>query len=353
MRRVAEEPPTLTDAPSSETPITIRAGEIEEERELLARCEQSLDRSRQRRQPPPARPTRIRIRGGVGGVAAAVGLLVLALGASFLAGRGPGTEPLLRAGGTAAAVQSGADPAPAPARGGGAPTVVPDPAAVRKAERYAGGREGLVSFAAVDSRGHVHGMSADRPYVSASVVKALLLAAELRRLESANAPIDATTHDLLARMITYSDNAAADAIYARVGDAGLYETAKRAGMESFTVSGYWANAQITAADIARFMWRLDDAVPSGKRRFGLSVLGQIVPEQRWGIPDAAGRKWAVRFKGGWRSTELGQLVHQAAELRHRDGSRMTMAVLTDAQPTQAYGIETVRGVAERLLDGRS
>ena len=229
--------------------------------------------------------------------------------------------------------------------------MIPGPAAVLEAKRYAAGRDGLVSFAVIDSRGRVRGRSADMPYVSASVVKALLLASELRRLESADAPLDESTQTLLTRMITYSDNAAADAIYARVGDTGLYEVAERTGMRNFTVSGYWANAQITAGDMAHFMWKLDDAVPAGKREFGLSVLEEIVPQQRWGIPDAAGREWAARFKGGWRTTELGQLVHQAAELRHPDGSRMALAVLTDAQPTQAYGIETVRGIAERLLDG--
>ena len=349
MRRSAEDASTSNGVPGSDpTPITIRAGEIEEECELLARCERSIDRSRRRREPPPAPGTPVRA-GAIGGVAAALGLLTLALVAGFLERQR--SEPLPRAAGTAAVVQPGGDSRASGDRGRGAPTVVPRPAAVRDAKRYARGRDGVVSFAVVDSRGRVYGRSADRPYVSASIVKTLLLAAELRRLESAGASLDADTRDLLTQMITYSDNASADAIYNRVGDSGLYETAKRAGMESFTVSGYWANARLTARDIGRFMWRLDDAVPSGKRRFGLSVLGQIVPVQRWGIPDVAGRRWAVRFKGGWRSTELGQLVHQAAELRQPDGPRMAVAVLTDAQPTQAYGIETVRGVAERLLEG--
>jgi Beta-lactamase enzyme family len=343
MRRAAKEAPTSDDEPGSEaTPTTIQAGEIEEERELLARCERSLDRPHQGRAFPRWRPPAA----AIGGVAVALGLLTLALGTGLLERQR--SDPLPRTAGPAVAV-----PASGNSHGNhrrGAPAVIPGAAAVRDAKRYARGREGIVSFAAVDSRGRLHGSSADRPYVSASVVKALLLAAELRRLEAADAPIDGVTEDLLTRMITYSDNDAADAIYARVGDAGLYEIAKRAGMERFTVSGYWGNAQITAGDVARFMWRLDEAVPSGKRRFGLSVLEDIVASQRWGIPDAAGRRWAARFKGGWRGTELGQLVHQTAQLRREDGSRIAIAVLTDAQPTQPYGIETVRGVAERMLE---
>jgi hypothetical protein len=107
---------------------------------------------------------------------------------------------------------------------------------------------------------------------------------------------------------------------------------------------------LTAADMAAFMWNLDKAVPADKRDFGLSVLGDIVEQQSWAIPAAAGPHWDIRFRGGWRSTVLGQLVHQAAALRHEDGFRTAIAVLTDAQPTQTYGIESVRGVAERVLD---
>ena len=254
------------------------------------------------------------------------------------------TERLLNPAGTAFA-----DRQTLPEHGIERPPTPPAPAAVRQAERYARDRAGLVSFAGIDDRGRTYGLHLDRPYVSASVVKALLLAAELRRLARADAPLDPATGDTLTRMITYSDNDAADAIYARVGDAGLHEVAKRTGMRSFAVSGYWANAQITARDIAGFMWRLDRALPAGKRRFGRSVLAGIVPAQRWGIPETLGRHWSVRLKGGWRSTELGQLVHQTAALKHDEGSRAAIAVLTDAQPSQGYGIETVRGVAERLL----
>jgi Beta-lactamase enzyme family len=285
-------------------------------------------------------------------VAGAAIVIAGALGAGAATQVGPGSEPVRQRAAQGRAIAPSGDAGTGGrhvARHAGRPALTPRSSSLRAAERYARGREGLVSFAVVDSRGRIHGLAQDRPYVSASVVKALLLAAELRRLEAAGAPLDGVTVSLLTRMITYSDNDAADAVYARVGDTGLHQVAARTGMGDFSVGGYWANAQITAHDIARFMSVLDRAIPAGKREFGLSVLERIVPAQQWGIPQAAGRKWALRFKGGWRSTELGQLVHQAAALRHPDGTRAAIAVLTDAQPTQAYGIETIRGIAERLL----
>jgi hypothetical protein len=44
-------------------------------------------------------------------------------------------------------------------------------------------------------------------------------------------------------------------------------------------------------------------------------------------------------------------VHQAAELRERGGPReLSLAILTDEQPSHDYGVETLEGVAARLLE---
>jgi Beta-lactamase enzyme family len=238
---------------------------------------------------------------------------------------------------------------PAPKRHPDRAPAIPGARQLADARGFAADRLGSVSFAVVDSRRRPRDMEGDRRFVTASVVKAMLLAAELDRLEAAGAPLDATTTGLLESMITFSDNAAADAVYARVGDAGLEDVARRAGLERFSVAGHWANAQLTADDMARLMSRIDELLEGPHARFGSSVLERIVPEQRWGIPAAvSGQGWSVRFKGGWRRTEAGQLVHQIAHLR-RGESEVSLAVLTDGGPTMEYGIETIQGIAARLL----
>jgi hypothetical protein len=228
---------------------------------------------------------------------------------------------------------------------------VPTPAAFRAAQSYARARAGLVSFATLDSKGDLRGRAEDRLYPSASVVKSMLLAAELQRLAQAGEPVDAATGALLTAMITSSDNDAADQIYARVGDAGLQRVAEQAGMSSFTVAGHWGSAQITAADMALMFGDLDGVLAGPHRSYALGLLGSVVPEQSWGIPAAAGERWAVRFKGGWLPEYA--LAHQAAELSQRQGPReLSLAILTDAQPSHAYAVQTIRGVAERLLERR-
>jgi Beta-lactamase enzyme family len=277
--------------------------------------------------------------------ALAVGGMAFAVGVGGREGERGAAQPEAR-GGVPSASAAPVDAPGAPA--GRARAVLPEAGAVERAWHYARKRGGLVSVAVIDSRGRSHGMDSDRAYVSASIVKALLLAAELRRLDAAGAPLDAATRGLLTRMITISDNDAADAIYHRVGDAGLYQVAREAGMDEFSVAGYWANAQVTAAGMARFMWRIEGILSGPHRKFALGLLGAVAPSQRWGIPAGAGEGWSVRFKGGWRATELGALVHQAAELR-QDGERVAIAVLTDGQPSHAYATDTLRGIADRLL----
>jgi hypothetical protein len=235
-----------------------------------------------------------------------------------------------------------------PARRAARPPAVPSAAGLRKAWRYARARGGLVSIAVVDARGRLRGRRAGVRYVSASMVKALLLVAELRRLERAGAPLDAATTGLLRAMITISDNDAADAIYARTGDAGLLAVARSARMRRFAAGGHWSVAQVTAADMARFFSRLRRLTAGPYRRTALRLLASVVEEQRWGLPRAAGGRWVVHFKGGWRTTPRGELVHQAGWLHHRRRD-LTIAILTDGQPSRGHAIRTVHGIAARLL----
>ena len=193
---------------------------------------------------------------------------------------------------------------------------MPGPSAMRRAWKYARRRGGLVSFAVVDTKGRMRTRDGGRLYASASVVKAMLLVAELRRLAEYGLPLDPVTEDLLEAMITWSDNDAADSIYARVGDPGLVAVAEAAKMRRFTVAGYWGNAQVTAADLAHFFSRVRRLLPRPHRRTGLRLLASVIPGQRWGLPKAAaGGSWTVYFKGGWRETESGELVHQAGWLK--------------------------------------
>jgi D-alanyl-D-alanine dipeptidase len=224
---------------------------------------------------------------------------------------------------------------------------------VRAVQRYLTKRGGINSWALVDNWGRLRVFAPHRVYVSASLVKAMLLVAYLRGI--GNRMPDAGERASLGPMITESSNDAADTVYYRVGDAALYRLAKAAHMARFSVAGYWGNAHFSAEDQARFFNRIDRLVPKAARAYARGLLSSIVSYQRWGFSRyAAAVGFKTFFKGGWRGTGGGRLVHEAA-LFERGDTRVSMAVLTDGNPSHDYGTETLRGVAQRVfrLAGRA
>jgi len=224
---------------------------------------------------------------------------------------------------------------------------LPSRTQLARAKTFASARAGLVSFAVVGTDRRLRCHRCWRRYEAASVIKAMLLVAYLDRL-ARERPITVADRALLGPMIRVSDNDAATAIYARLGDAALYRLARRARMKSFAVDGYWGSAQITASDQARFFAQLDRLTPPSYRRYARSLLASIVSWQAWGLPEIARPTWRVFFKGGWRRSSHGHLVHQVA-LLERGRRAIAIAVLTEANPSHGYGRETVRGIAARLL----
>ncbi len=223
------------------------------------------------------------------------------------------------------------------------PPLVPTASARRAAFAWASRRAGDVAVAVVDSRGRAYGYHEQRSFITASVVKAMLLVAYLRRHDTVDPAMRAT----LTRMITVSDNAAADAVYRSVGREGLARFADRAGMRSFRASGAWILCRVAAADMARFFRDMERYIPSQHRSFANGLLAGVVSYQRWGIPAAAGPLgYRVYFKPGWLGAWV--LANQAARLERRT-VRIGLAVFTDRNPSSTYGKETVAGVTARLL----
>jgi hypothetical protein len=190
----------------------------------------------------------------------------------------------------------------------------------------------------------MRGLRRTTAFPSASVVKAMLMVAAVRR--AAARDLHAHERALLLRMVTKSDNKSADEVYGSVGAAGLAAVARAAGSTRFRDVGSWPGTQLTPADQARFFLRVDRLVPARHRAFALALLAGIIPPHRWGIADAVRDEpaTAVYFKSGWRRG----LEHQAA-LIVRGGRRIALAIFTLEQPSAQYGRRTQEGIARRVL----
>jgi hypothetical protein len=217
------------------------------------------------------------------------------------------------------------------------------PIALASACRYARSRFGSVSFAVVEDRTTVRGYRRTRGYPSASVVKAMVMVAVLRR--AGQRRLTRAERGLLYPMITRSDNAAAVTLWNELGPDRLRRVAAAAGMRRFAIGAHLFEARIDASDQARFFLVIDRLVPAAHRAYARRLLASIVSWQRWGIAPAAERhNFRARFKGGWRTG----ITHQVALLQ-RDGRRLAIAVLTADQPSMDYGEATIEEIADRLL----
>lgn len=251
-----------------------------------------------------------------------------------------------------ASLLSGAALGPGPRGNGGTGFWEPN---LNSARRYARHRPGDVSFAIVDLRSRLGGFRKARTAPAASTIKAMLLAAYLRRPSVRRRPLRAEDEALLEPMIRASDNAAATEVAAIVGPR-VSRLARAAHMRDFRWEWEpgWlgGQSQISARDQARFLLRYPRYLPKRHRRFARRLLASIVPWQRWGIADARPRGWRLYFKGGWGINDdgVGTVNHQVAFLE-RGVCRIALAILTEHNPSTADGAETQRGVAKRLLRG--
>jgi len=215
---------------------------------------------------------------------------------------------------------------------------------VAAARSYAAGRAGTVAFAIRTQRG-IAGEAPDRAFDSASVTKAMLLAAYLRQPAVSGRALRPSDRNLLTPMIRWSSNRDASRVNHRLGPGALDRLARRAGMTAFTtLPECWSCSRITARDQTRFFLRIDGLLPRRHRAYGMGLLERVVPRHRWGVALAAPQGWRLYFKGGWTRA----IDHQVA-LLVRGRERVAVAVLTSGNPSHAYATETLRGVFGRLL----
>jgi beta-lactamase class A len=185
---------------------------------------------------------------------------------------------------------------------------------------------------------------------SASVVKATILAALLRWHQETQRPLSAREQRLATLMITQSDNDAATALWNEVGLARLQHFLDLAKMTETQLNGegYWGLTQITARDeltLLRLLTKSNSVLSTSSRDYQLRLMARVIPSQRWGVPAGAPRYVTVYVKNGW--LPLGDDWHiNSIGAFTGHGCDYMMAVLSDGNPSMAYGVATVEAVAE-------
>ena len=112
--------------------------------------------------------------------------------------------------------------------------------------------------------------------------------------------------------------------------------------------GYWGLTQVTAHDemlLLRVLLTANTVLSSNSRAYALGLMAQVIPAQRWGVPAGAPAGLTVHVKNGWlpRATH-GWRIHSIGCFTGRGGG-YSIVVLTQDNPTMAYGIRTIEAVA--------
>ena len=194
-------------------------------------------------------------------------------------------------------------------------------------------------------------LNATTHFDSASVVKVTILGTLLREAETQHRQLTPSEVRLARLMITHSDNNAASALWAHVGRGRLRYFLGRAGMKQTQLGpgGYWGLTQITAHDELLLMNLLmypNTVLDAASRAFALNLMAQVIPSQRWGVPAGAPTDLAVHVKNGWLPLAAhGWRIHSIGCFTgHQRG--YSIVVLTEDNPTMAYGITTIERVAQ-------
>ena len=214
---------------------------------------------------------------------------------------------------------------------------------------------GRVSAVAVgvDAPGHrlVCWLNGSRPFDSASVVKVTILGALLRKAEDQHRYLSAREASLARAMITQSDNNAASDLWAELGHRYLQHFLNLAGMTQTVLGpdGAWGLTHITAYDevlLLRLLLRTNRVLDDASRTYELGLMAQVIPSQRWGVPVGAPTRLTAHVKNGWLPlAPYGWRINSIGCFTGYRGG-YSIVVLTQNNPTMAYGIATVEAVAK-------
>lgn len=185
---------------------------------------------------------------------------------------------------------------------------------------------------------------------SASVVKVTIMGAMLRKALDQHRYLTSTEASQLRAMITKSDNAAASALWAKLGHAYLQHFLNLAGMNHTILGpgGYWGLTQVTAHDEflqMRLLLRPNSVLSDKSRAYALGLMAQVISSQRWGVPAGAPRSVTVHVKNGWLSRAThGWRINSIGGFT-TPSRWYTIEVLSMDNPTMSYGVNTIESVA--------
>ena len=186
---------------------------------------------------------------------------------------------------------------------------------------------------------------------SASVAKVDILATLLHEEQSEGEGLSYEEEVTATGMIEESDNDDANDLWADVGGAGSVRAFNRKiGMTQTSPNkqGYWGETLTTARDqlrLLRHIFLANHVLRAPARDYARYLMENVTPWEDWGVSAGPPSGVTVALKNGWVPIVGDDWQVNSVGMIHGDGRRYLLAVLTNRDDGEQYGIDTIEGIS--------
>jgi hypothetical protein len=219
-----------------------------------------------------------------------------------------------------------------------------------------GGRNGAHAVSLYDRVTGVYCVyNGAKHFDSASIVKAIIMAALLRWHQETKTPLSAWEKSEATLMITQSDNDAATDLWDEVGMDNLQHFLNLAGMGETELGqdGAWGLTQVTAHDeilLLKLLTAPNSVLDAYSRSYQLGLMAAVTSWEAWGVTAGTPKGVTWHVKNGWLPDATGWHINSIGTFSGH-GKDYMIAVLsdnTDMNDDEQYGINTIEDVARRV-----
>lgn len=205
----------------------------------------------------------------------------------------------------------------------------------------------------------IHYSNTDTAFTTASIVKLAIAEKVLLDSQTTGQGLSTTQRAELTSMLENSDNDAATALWESVGGSdamqGFFQTVGASDTQVDS-GGHWGLTTTTALDQLKIVTVLQQPgklLSSGSIATITDLLGNVESDQRWGISAGAPAGTTVLLKDGWlddaetnsQYASTGDWLINSIGYLQQGGTTYAISILTDGNPSETNGIQTVQALA--------
>jgi beta-lactamase class A len=182
---------------------------------------------------------------------------------------------------------------------------------------------------------------------TASIIKVDILATLLSQTQH-HGGLDQTTRGIAQGMIDASDNDDATDLWDQEGGAPAVQAFDtNVGMTQTTPDVAWGLTTTTPRDqliLLRLVMLPNHALDLASRAYEYELMRHVIPFDRWGVSAGLGSAAVVALKNGWLPYQGSWQINSVGSVGG-PGGRYLIAVMTDGNPTEDYGIDTIQRIS--------